>query len=73
MITQKQIQEEKQKWIFKHHTVKNNASQNAELAYMAGVRMVLEKANLTPSCDRDCPDVEYGNCFHPSNCCKIYM
>jgi hypothetical protein len=24
-------------------------------------------------CDADCPDVEYGNCCHPSNCIKEYV
>lgn len=23
------------------------------------------------SCNRDCPEVEYGACCHPSNCCKL--
>jgi len=71
-ITEKQIQEELERYMNKNFTVKDLDYDKAKNAYLEAVRMVLEKANLTPICDRDCPDCEYGNCFHPNDCCKIY-
>lgn len=72
-ITEKQIQEAKREYLLSNFTVKNSESHKAELAYLAGVRMALEKTGREASCDRDCPGVNYGNCCHPSDCCKFYF
>lgn len=72
-ITEKQIQDERRIYMSKNFAVNNSEAKKANDAYLAGVRMALEKTGRTASCDRDCPDAEYGNCCHPSDCCKFYF
>lgn len=72
-ITEKEIQQSAKEYLSKNFTVKNNESRKAELAYLAGVRMVLEKTGMQPHCDHDCADFDSGRCAYPNNCIKFYF
>lgn len=38
-------------------------------------KILLDLYNVSFSlrCNADCPDVEYGNCCHPTHCVKEYV